>query len=224
MVIGLSACGEETVSSTVSSTVNSDVITITPSVPSTADNIAANDPSNSETHTLTDEGNEVDRTTNQLLDAAQFVQDTGILALSVRDNKFNTEISTTSLSMEYYCRTVQMKKAFLSREELSRADFNKVLKDCYGVVADAQVYQLSGIVSFANDTYTVEEFSLPMMWGLGFDSAEVLGNGYVRYVGTLTYSADGTEKNEKEYKVSCLVKHTKESSEGFNLLSYKIEK
>ncbi len=222
MLFAFSGCGDYDASSTASTVSDADHITITPSMPSTTDNIAANDPTNSEAHTLTDEGDEVDRTTNQMLDAAQFVSDSFALTLAVKENRFNTEIKTDALSMEYYCRAVQVQKAMNSDVELSKADFDKVVYDCFGFKPDAKIYQINGITAYANGSYTVSEFNMNMSWGLGFDTAEVLGNGYVRYSGDLMYSSDGSELNEKTYRAECLVKHTKESSYGFQLISFKI--
>lgn len=224
MLLVLGGCGDDDASSTASVNSNADHITITPSLPSNTDNIAANDPTNSEAHTITDEGDEVDRTTNQMLDAAQFVSDSFALTLAIKNNRFNTVINTNSLEMEYYCRAVQVQKAMQSDVELSKADFDKVIFDCFGFKPDAKVYQISGITSYANGTYTVNEFNMNMSWGLGFDTAEILGNGYVRYSGDFMYSSDGSESNEKTYRVECLVKHTKESSYGFQLISFKIGK
>lgn len=228
LICSFAACGEDSVSVASTPTTNgfssedANSIVITPSVNTSADNITAHDPNNSEVHTLTDEGNEVDRTTNQKLDASEFVQGTFAVVLAVSQGKLNTEIKTDSLPMEYYCRAVQVQKAMNSDAILTKDEFNKVVYDSFGVHPDAEIYQISGITSYADGSYTVKEFGLNMMWALGFDKAEVLGNGYVRYTGDLSYSHDGSEKNEKNYKVTCLLKHTRESSKGFQLISFKV--
>lgn len=228
LLVTVAACskGDDAVSSRESSGVSSagEVITITPSVPaSSKDNIAANDPQKNETHTITDTGSEVERTTNQLLEAADFVSSTCALTLAVRDAKLGTEIKTDSLSLEYYCRAVQLKKALNGRVELSKEEFEKTVFDCFGVRSNS-IYQMTGITSYANGIYTVEEFNIMSSFGIHFEKAELLGNGYVRYTGTFSYNASGSIENETEYNAVCLVKHTTESSEGFQLISFKVSR
>ena len=217
LLVCLSACARQP--SNASSKQETSSITV--SLTDDATEIAFYD-EDAEEHTLQDHGMALKNAQELLNEAAEFVESGGVLHnyLFVDDN--TVTVTHQDLTDIDYAIALCILLWSPDEDTVTRADADATLKSYFGVQPD-HILQAPLLLKYSQtaDGYTLSDPMPEGTWTVRFSSADYLGNGHLRFVGTADYI--NSEGQAHSYSLKALLtRHDRANGFGFSLRAFSV--